>query len=60
MNDITRKALSGAVTGLLGAFLTDLHAWSKSGGVFDWKLAVKRWVVGAVSGATAGLGLGQL
>ena len=58
MNETTRKALTGAVSGLFGAFLVDLHAWSKSGGNFSWALASKRWLAGAISGATAGLGIG--
>lgn len=51
--------IAGAVSGLVSAILVDVHAWSKADPAlpFDWGLAVKRWVGGAVSGALAGLGL---
>jgi hypothetical protein len=54
-----RLIIAGAVSGLVSAILVDVHAWSKSDPAlaFDWGLAVKRWVGGAVSGALAGLGL---
>jgi len=53
-----KKIIAGAISGFCGAALVDVHAWSKSREPFDWGLAVRRWVAGAVSGATAGFGLG--
>lgn len=56
-----RKLIAGAVSGFFSAFVVDLHAWSKAGGAaFDWGLAVKRWVAGAVTGLTAAMGIGAL
>lgn len=51
-------AFRGAVSGFASAFLVDLHAWSKAGptAAFDWALAAKRWVSGAVSGIAIGFG----
>jgi len=61
MNDQLKKALAGAVSGFIAAALVDLNAWSKSDSKgFDWALAVKRWVSGAVSGALAGFGMSTL
>lgn len=57
----TKKLLAGAVSGFVAAFLVDLNAWSKSKGAkFDFMLGFQRWVAGAVSGAMAALGMGQL
>ena len=53
-----KKIVAGAIAGFVGAAVVDVHAWSKSDGKFDWPLAVKRWIAGAVSGATAALGIG--
>jgi hypothetical protein len=54
--------VSGALTGFLGAFLADLHAWSQAptGAAFAWSSAFKRWVAGALSGALAGVGIGAV
>ena len=63
MNELTKKVASGAISGFVSAFLIDLNAWSKSEGEdgemepFSWKLAIKRWVAGAASGAVAALGI---
>lgn len=57
-----KAILAGAVSGFTAAFVTDLHSWSKStpkgepNAPFDWGLAFKRWVAGAVSGAAAAAG----
>lgn len=55
----SKKILAGAVSGLVAAVLVDLNAWTKAekGAKFDVKLASKRWISGAVSGATASVGL---
>lgn len=55
-----KKIIAGAVSGLLAAFVVDINSWSKSDGVFDWTLAIKRWVSGAVVGAVGALGIGVL
>jgi hypothetical protein len=50
------------MSGFVSAFLVDCNAWLKSGEdtKFDYALAFKRWVAGAVSGAVTALGLGGL
>lgn len=53
-----RKLLAGAVSGFVAALVVDVNAWSKSGESFDWALAAKRWVAGAVSGMAAAMGVG--
>lgn len=55
-----RKLIAGAASGLLAAVVVDVQAWSRSGGAFDWGLAFKRWVSGAVSGAVAAMGIGAV
>lgn len=59
MNDFSRKVLSGAASGLVSAILIDIHAWSQTPGPFDWPLALRRWVAGALAGLASGLGLIQ-
>lgn len=60
MNELTKKIIAGTVSGFVSALLVDLDAWKKSSGTgFDYGLAFKRWLAGAVSGALAGLGMGQ-
>lgn len=50
--------IAGATSGFLSAFVVDLNAWSKyNGSKFNWNLAFKRWVAGAVTGAIAATGL---
>lgn len=57
-----KKLISGAVSGFVAAFLVDWNAFMRSepSAKFDWGLAFKRWVTGAVSGALAGLGMGAV
>jgi len=57
MNELTKKIIAGALSGVLAAIVVDVHAWSKGEGSFDWGLALKRWVAGGVSGAAAAAGL---
>lgn len=57
MAELTKKLIAGTVSGFLAAFVVDIHAWSRSSDAFDWGLAVKRWVSGAVSGAVAAFGV---
>ena len=61
MNIIVKNIIVGAFSGLLSAIMVDLDKWKTSiDAQFDFKLAVKRWLAGAVSGALTGLGFGQL
>ena len=55
-----KKIIAGALSGFVAAAVVDIHAWSKTSERFDWALAVKRWVAGAVSGASAAIGIGSL
>lgn len=57
--------MAGAASGLLAAIAVDLDAWKKwqkehpaEPFAFDFKLAVKRWLFGAASGAAAAIGWG--
>ncbi len=58
MNDFSmRKLVAGAVSGFLAAAVVDVSAWARSMEPFDWSLAAKRWVAGAVSGVCAAMGI---
>ena len=57
MNLELKKIVAGAVSGLVAALVVDVNAWSKTDEKFDWLLAFKRWVAGAVTGALATLGV---
>ena len=58
MNELLIKVGKGAALGLVGAVMFDLQKWNESVGFgFDWKIAVKRWIKGAVTGAAAALGV---
>lgn len=52
--------LKGAIAGAVSAAVVDINAWAKSSTPFDWKLAIKRWVAGAMTGATAAAGMTAL
>lgn len=41
------------LAGFLSAAVTDVSAWLRSGGRFDWFLALQRWFIGAVAGQGA-------
>ena len=56
MNELMQKAISGALSGLLAAAIVDIDAWKQTG-KFDWALASRRWLAGAVFGASSALGL---
>jgi hypothetical protein len=71
MSEVLKRVLAGALGGFVSAVLVDLNAWSRSSSAsgstsddsvpdFDWGLAVKRWVSGAVSGALAAGGFSGL
>lgn len=49
--------LVGAASGLLAAAITDVQAWAASEGQFKWGLALRRWFLGALSGAAASFGI---
>jgi hypothetical protein len=55
-----RKLIAGAVSGFVAAFVVDVHAWSQQTHPFDWSLAAKRWIAGAISGVTAAMGIGAI
>jgi len=55
-----KKIIAGAVSGFVAAAVVDINAWSKTTGAFSWTLAFKRWIAGAVSGATAAIGVGVI
>lgn len=55
-----KSIVAGAVGGFLAALVVDINAWSKTDKPFDWGVAFKRWVAGAVTGATGGFGAGVL
>lgn len=54
--------IGGGLTGFLSAAIVDINAWSKStpkgekNTAFDWGLAFRRWVAGAITGATTAAG----
>ena len=54
-----KAIIGGAASGFIAAVLVDIHAWTKADPAlpFDWGIAVKRWLAGAVSGALTGAGL---
>jgi hypothetical protein len=59
---VIKRFLACALGGFLAAVAVDIDAWRRSAAegvvpVFDWKLAVQRWLNGALAGALAGLGL---
>ncbi len=62
MSEMLKKIIAGAVAGFAAALVIDINAWSKGpeGSKFNWLLAAKRWVAGAVTGATGAFGLGQV
>lgn len=53
--------LAGAISGLLTAVIVDLNAWANSHGQpFDWRLAVKRWIAGTVTGLGSAFGVDSI
>ena len=57
-----KTIVAGVASGFLSALIVDIHAWSKAApeDAFDWGLALKRWIAGAVSGIGLGFGIGEL
>lgn len=57
-----KAVIAGAVSGFVSALVIDISAWSKStpkgeaNAPFDWGLALKRWVAGAMTGGMAAMG----
>lgn len=60
MDPTLKKVLVGAITGFIVAFGVDIHSWALSKEKYDWKLAIKRWIAGAIGGITAAFGLNSL
>ena len=59
------KLFAGALTGLLAAAATDLHAfraWKSfhDAATYDWGTATWRWLQGAVVGGLTAIGYGAL
>lgn len=52
--------IAGALGGFLAAVAVDINAWAKTNEPFDWGLAARRWIAGAISGAAGAVGLGAL
>lgn len=57
-----KKIIAGAAVGFFTALVVDVRKWSKwpKGTAFDWSEAVKTWIAGAVSGASAAFGIGAV
>ena len=58
-----KAIVAGAVSGFASAAIVDFNAWQKFkaksedlNDQFNWSLAFKRWMAGAVSGACAAAG----
>ena len=57
-----KVVIAGAVSGFVAALTIDINAWCKStpkgtdNAPFDWSLALKRWIAGAMVGGTAAMG----
>jgi len=61
MNNEIKKVIVGAMSGFVSAVLVDLDKWKKSElDKFDWNLAIKRYFMGAVTGAIAAAGFGNI
>lgn len=57
--------VAGAISGLMAAAVVDLHAFRswhsfQDARAYDWGVASWRWFQGAITGALAALGMGQL
>jgi hypothetical protein len=58
MDQLIKKVIASTLAGFLGAVVVDLDKWKTADSDhFDWKLAVKRWIQGAVTGAITALGM---
>lgn len=55
-----KKLIAGAISGIIAAVLVDLDAYKNSEGPYNWSVAVRRIVIGAVTGALGAVGLGGL
>ena len=57
-----KGVLVGAASGLVPAIIVDIHSYKNAlekdpSEKFNWKLAIVRWIYGALSGAATGAGL---
>jgi hypothetical protein len=56
-----KKIGIAALGGFLSAVVVDLGKWKQTPDLkYDWLLALKNWLAGAVTGAVAGMGVGQV
>jgi hypothetical protein len=61
MDQLIKKVIASTLAGFLGAVVVDLDKWKTADSdQFNWKLALKRWVQGAVTGAITALGIGAV
>ena len=61
MDTLVKKIVVGAVGGFLSAVVVDFGKWKATPDLkFNWVLAIKNWIAGAITGALAGLGVQQL
>lgn len=58
-NELIKKVAVSAVAGFVSAFMVDLDKWKQAdaNATFDWSLALKRWLIGALGGVFTALGL---
>lgn len=56
-DDFLNQLIRGAVGGFVGALAVDVNAWSKTNERFDWGLAVKRWLAGAMTGLASSIAM---
>ena len=61
MDQLIKKVIASTLAGFLGAVVVDLDKWKTADSdQFNWKLALKRWIQGAVTGAITALGIGAV
>jgi len=61
MNELIKKVIAGAISGFVSAFMVDFGKWKATPDLsYDWKLAIKNWLLGAVGGAVTAFGFGNV
>lgn len=58
-NELIKKVAVSALAGFISALMIDLDKWkhADANAKFDWALALKRWLMGALGGVLTALGL---